>query len=572
MSRYLSYKEECERLQKLLAEVSTDEKSLNEEDEEIVDEELISDHLSNSEEELDSDSEVYVCESTDDNVGKDGKTIWHKKEPRKNVRTPAHNIISKLPGNIDETKNVSSPINSWTFLIDESMISIIVECTNIFIRSIACKFGRERDAHPTKISEIKAFIGLLYFGGLHKSSHVNVKDLWATDGTGIDIFHRTMSYKRFLFLMRCVRFDDIRDRSSRREVDKLAPIRNIFEMFVANCQKVQTLGEYVTIDEKLEPFRGRCSFRQYMPNKPAKYGIKIFALVDARTFYTWNLEIYAGIQPAGPYNVENGPDKIVKRLLEPIFNSGRNLTVDNWYTSYDLAKDLLKKKITLVGTVRKNKRELPKEFISGRKREQYSTLFGFQKNLTKVSYVPKKNKCVVLLSSMHNGGTIDASTGEAKKPEIITFYNLTKGAVDVVDEMSATYSTARISKRWPMVIFFSMLNIATVNSRIILLSSNTPPVQYKKRSLFKKDLSLELLKDHLQERSMQATLPRQLRDQLNCNRSENCDTPPQKKQKISRKRCHVCPNTKDRKSQMCCSACKKNVCGEHSSVVCCKCL
>ncbi|KAF8778767.1 hypothetical protein HNY73_015461 [Argiope bruennichi] len=90
MSRYLSYKEECERLQKLLAEVSTDEKSLNEEDEEIVDEELISDHLSNSEEELDSDSEVYVCESTDDYVGKDGKTIWHKKEPRKNVRTPAH--------------------------------------------------------------------------------------------------------------------------------------------------------------------------------------------------------------------------------------------------------------------------------------------------------------------------------------------------------------------------------------------------------------------------------------------------------------------------------------------------
>ncbi|KAF8791742.1 Neurotrimin like protein [Argiope bruennichi] len=47
-----------------------DEESLNEEDEEIVDEELISDHQSNSEEELDSDSEVYICESTDDYVGK----------------------------------------------------------------------------------------------------------------------------------------------------------------------------------------------------------------------------------------------------------------------------------------------------------------------------------------------------------------------------------------------------------------------------------------------------------------------------------------------------------------------
>ncbi|KAF8773407.1 hypothetical protein HNY73_016072 [Argiope bruennichi] len=54
----------------LLAEVFTDEESLNEEDEEIVDEELISDHY-RFREELDSDSEVYVCESTDDYVGKE---------------------------------------------------------------------------------------------------------------------------------------------------------------------------------------------------------------------------------------------------------------------------------------------------------------------------------------------------------------------------------------------------------------------------------------------------------------------------------------------------------------------
>nr|XP_042895319.1 piggyBac transposable element-derived protein 4-like [Parasteatoda tepidariorum] len=239
------------------------------------------------------------------------------------------------------------------------------------------------------MTEIRAFIGL-YLAGIHKSSHVNVPDIWNTDGTGLEVFYRTMSYNRFLFLMRCIRFDDITDRPSRRELDKLAPIQSIFEKFVANCQHVYSLGEFVTIDEKLEPFRGKCSFRQYIPSKPAKYRIKIFALVDSRTFYTWNLEIYAGAQPEGPYKVENTPDKIVKRLMEPIYNSGRNLIVDNWYTSYALAKDLLQKKITFVGTVRKNKRE-PLPIISGKKREVYSSLFGFQRNATLVSYVPKKN-------------------------------------------------------------------------------------------------------------------------------------------------------------------------------------
>ena len=118
-----------------------------------------------------------------------------------------------------------------------------------------------------------------------------------------------------------------------------------------------------------------------------------------------------------------------------------------------LAEDLLQKKITLLGTIRKNKRELPKEFTCGKNRGKYSSLFGYQKNMTLVSYVPKKNKCVILLSTMHNDGAIDPDTGDTKKPEIITFYNFTKGAVNVVDEISALHTTVSKNNRWPMLFF-----------------------------------------------------------------------------------------------------------------------
>ncbi|CAK1581223.1 unnamed protein product [Parnassius mnemosyne] len=79
-----------------------------------------------------------------------------------------------------------------------------------------------------------------------------------------------MSIKRFLFLLRVLRFDDINTRDNRKETDHLAPIREIFESFVAHCNQNYTPGEYCTVDEMLESFRGRCKFRVYISNKPAK--------------------------------------------------------------------------------------------------------------------------------------------------------------------------------------------------------------------------------------------------------------------------------------------------------------
>lgn len=70
-----------------------------------------------------------------------------------------------------------------------------------------------------------------------------------------------------------------------------------------------------------------------MPNKPAKYGIKMFVLADAKTHYVNSFEIYCGLQPEGPFRVSNTPTDIVLRLVDHIAGSNRNLTTDNWYTS-----------------------------------------------------------------------------------------------------------------------------------------------------------------------------------------------------------------------------------------------
>ncbi|XP_055928585.1 piggyBac transposable element-derived protein 4-like [Argiope bruennichi] len=341
------------------------------------------------------------------------------------------------------------------------MIDEVIYCTNKYIQGVEAKYYQKPDCKQTCRSEFMALMGLLYFIGTMKSQHTNVEQLWASDGTGIQILRAAMSYKRFLFLLRCIRFDDIDTGAERRKSDKLAAIRSIWDSFVQNCLKSYNTSEFVTIDEMLHPFRGRCSWIQYIPNKPAKYGIKIFALCDSKTYYCSNMEIYIGKQPPGPFAVENKPLDIVKRLVMPIENSNKNLTTDNWYTSFPLVVYLLEKKITFIGTVKKNKKEIHAEFLPRKHRIVGTSIFGFQKNKTLVPYVPKKNKAVVLVSSLHDKAEIDGDSG---KPEVILDYNMTKGGVDTCDKMCSAYSVSQITRRWPLVLFYIMMNIAGINS------------------------------------------------------------------------------------------------------------
>ncbi|GFQ86803.1 DDE_Tnp_1_7 domain-containing protein [Trichonephila clavata] len=54
----------------------------------------------------------------------------------------------------------------------------------------------------------------------------------------------------------------------------------IWDDFIKNCVDSYKPGSYVTIDEQLLAFRGRCPFRMCIPNKPAKHGIKIVMMCD----------------------------------------------------------------------------------------------------------------------------------------------------------------------------------------------------------------------------------------------------------------------------------------------------
>lgn len=219
---------------------------------------------------------------------------------------------------------------------------------------------------------------------------------------------------------------------------------------------------------------------------------------------------------------------------------------------------LLRKKITCIGTLKKNKREIPVEFLPQRDRVPGSSLFGYQQDITSVSYVPKKNKAVVLLSTMHDKGTLDEHTN---KPDIIIDYNMTKGGVDTVDQMCSKYSVNRITRRWTMLVWYSLLNVAGINAQILFHSnqSNCPVV----RRIFLKNLSFQLMKGHLTERAAIPSLPLDIRvflDKYKVEEQTETEEQPLKK----RGRCKTCGRSKNINTTVRCSSCANFVCKNHS--------
>lgn len=256
----------------------------------------------------------------------------------------------------------------------------------------------------------------------------------------------------------------------------------------------------LTIDEQIISFRGRCPFRQYIKSKPQPYGIKVFCMCDSENHYCCNTDVYTGKMPNQSREV-NQSKRVVLQLVEHL-DSGYNITCDNFFSSHDLAKELYAKNLTMVGTVRKNKTFLPPRILNTKERQVESSVFVFTKNpnLTITSYVPKKGRNVILMSTLHHDKAIN--TNIKNKPEIIMFYNKTKAGVDILDKKIRSYSCKRQSRRWPLVMFMNMLDVSAHNAYVLFKEVNDgwKGVKKEKRRLFLRELAQNLIKPQIARR------------------------------------------------------------------------
>lgn len=162
------------------------------------------------------------------------------------------------------------------------------------------------------------------------------------------------------------------------------------------------------------------------------------------------------------------------------------------------------------------------------------------------------------------------------KPAIIHHYNETKGGTDTFDMLCKNYSVVKRSNRWPLRVFWGMLDQAIVNSRILLKCQNSLNGDESKvtaRDCLKK-IIFHLAKPWLSERQMIPTLQNNLKMAIAAilrRDHEHGIIDEEDGFLATKKRCMLCPSKKDKKTRYQCIACLRPMCMDHRAKLCNQC-
>lgn len=219
-------------------------------------------------------------------------------------------------------------------------------------------------------------------------------------------------------------------------------------------------------------FKGRCFFKQFIPSKRSRFGIKSFVICDCRTGYVEDFIVYCGARTdltSNKHLAEIGiSGNIVMTLMEPYLNKGHVLVTDNWYSSPALFFLLHRKKTNAFGTVRKTRRGMPNITNKLCKGE---VAFQSTDKLLALKWMDKRE--VLMLSSCHSAEYVETKKINVKtgtpilKPSAIVDYNRIMGAVDKTDMILNSINTVRKTLKWYKKFFFHMLDLSIYNSYIL---------------------------------------------------------------------------------------------------------
>ena len=371
------------------------------------------------------------------------------------------------------------------------------------------------------------------------------------------VFNDYMPRDKFNLIWRYLHFSNNED-APQNPRDKLFKLRWLIDYLNQKFQTIYTPYGDFTVDESMVKYKGRLSFKQYIHNKPTKWGIKLWSLCDAVNGYLSKFQVYTGRDGR---QVEHGlSHRVVVDLVGQLEDRYPTIYMDNFYTSVDLLRDLIARGIYACGTVRQNRKGLPAE-IMPKNRNYGKHDFHVTQNGDISFSVWQDTKPVLTLSTRHNPddlGEVKHRSGQPEQrqilvPKMVQDYQEYIKGVDLCDQMCTYYIMDLRSRKWWRRLVTYLLQVSVYNSYIFAWDANPEMMEskYQDFQMFLEDVAEGLVGDYRAKR--EAPGANQVRPIQDHQIEILYET---------RKRCTACPGVGVRKSatRYRCRECHMAVC------------
>ena len=184
------------------------------------------------------------------------------------------------------SSNDTVPIAIFKRFFTEEVFHLIIEQTNIYGRQKFQRKSQNTNGRWTDVGVkgIELFLGIIIVMGINDLPRMKL--YWSKDNFFHNGFISTvMSRDRFLQIFYNLHRaeNSLEPKKGSNNYSKIYKIKNFIGILIANFQKNYKFGGRGSIDETMVKFKGRSSFKQYLPAKPIKRGYKIWCPCDSVT-------------------------------------------------------------------------------------------------------------------------------------------------------------------------------------------------------------------------------------------------------------------------------------------------
>ncbi|XP_040212523.1 piggyBac transposable element-derived protein 4-like [Rana temporaria] len=419
------------------------------------------------------------------------------------------------------------PINYFQLFLDDEFFENCVQKINCYAEQYFLEQEKEKDGGlessqwtPTDLSEVQTFWGLTLNLGIVQMP--SFESFWSENPIyNTPIFMETMCHHRFLLLQKFLHYNDntLALPPDHPEFDHLFKVRPFLDHLLKRFQEVYIPGQNLVVDGSLPSYKGRRVCREYFTEDEIFW--KLHRLCESSTGYTYRFRVCINEVSDLVWSecfLDFGiVEEIVDDLVNPLYNQGYHLYMNQTYSNPALFRLLYTKGTLACGTIHRSNKGFPQELKVKKQKKGETTVLRCEELLA-VKYKGSKDQC--LLTTIHDESTLEVEEN-VTQPKCLLDHNYYMSEVERSGERLESFIGDFKDMVWYEKLVLYLVQLSMFNAYVVYRQKTTAEERLSFRK-FQESIIRSLLGMEAEERLVGRHFPYPIPQTTNARPAGRC--------------------------------------------------